>query len=256
MLSEAQLWNLLQPTVIDLQKMHLSAARSAIPPRPFASAQSSHATQRWVLWGTTWPEKRLVQCVPATQLQYPTKPRHRIPHKAFGHSKGSNALLGQNKQNQKISKKDLWIVPTFHLECCACCTCQNISSLPTSVWTKALLANPLAEYCARIAKLVTTESSENKSQALLWATQDPDDVEAFQHNFQDKVIKAPKHWAVNWLQSWIDQIHEKFNGVLPISWSKSCTNRLKFVKSFNVQGPQLSCFPLLVSRSLPHSPMF
>lgn len=61
MLRETQLWNLLQSIVIDLQRMHLSVARSAIPPRPFASAQSSHATQRWVLWGTTWPEKRLIQ---------------------------------------------------------------------------------------------------------------------------------------------------------------------------------------------------
>ena len=44
-----------------------------------------------------------------TQLRYPTKPRHRIPHKAFGHSKGSNALLGQNNQHHKTLKTSLYL---------------------------------------------------------------------------------------------------------------------------------------------------
>ena len=136
---------------------------------------------------------------------------------------------------------------------------SEISSFPTSVWTKALLVNPAAECCARIAKLVTTESSENKSQALLWAKQNPDDMEGFQDNFQDKVIRAPKHWAAYWLQSWIDQIHEKFNGFLPISWSKSCscTNEsLSICTNLKIPAPQTEksqdCSLFLPPFSRPH----
>lgn len=173
MLRETQLWNLLQSIVIDLQRMHLSVARSAIPPRPFASAQSSHATQRWVLWGTTWPEKRLIQWCWQTAIllrarkirktirvcshharntlcdtcptlwnilkswpQHPGCPGYSatIPNKATSQNPTQSlwprqwqqcspwAELTESKDPQKISQS------TFHLECCACCTCQNITS--------------------------------------------------------------------------------------------------------------------------------